>query len=244
MARLRSPNYPAIGLPEAINMVRKLHTLQHKTAEPREVIARHLGYGGLNGQSNKVLSALLKYGLLEKEEHGGLRVSDLAINIIFPDGGGQFKAIEDAAFRSSLFSDIREHWPHNPPTDESLRNYLTRRQFAKSAIEDVIQNYRETIEFVTQESAAYADPSSTSPENPTVSVAQQSPPQAVAPLNFAITSDAIEVSARLTTAAEVDTLIQMLQINKVMITPVHGSLDTEYTDDEEGRQTHKGGIAR
>ena len=31
-------------------------------------------------------------------------------------------------------------------------------------------------------------------------------------------------------------LIQMLQINKVMITPVHGAFDTEYTDDKEERQ--------
>ena len=237
MARLRSPNYPAIGLLEAIDRVRKLHELQHQTPEERGVVAQHLGYGGLNGKSLKLLSALIKYGLLEKVQDGRVRVTDLAINIIFPENDDRSQAIRDAAFSPDLFSDIRDRWPDNPPTDESLRAYLIRRQFAQSAISDVIQNYRETIDLVARESAGYdapvAQPKDTEMPVPHVDPPTQ-PPQGT-PFRAGFDGAALEGSFRLTTPEDIDTLVQFLQLNKVMIAPVRRSMPTEYSDDKEGR---------
>ena len=237
MARLRSPNYPAIGLPEAIDRVRKLHERQHQTPEEREVVAQHLGYGGLNGKSLKLLSALTKYGLLEKVQDGRLRVTDRAIDIIVPEDGDPSQAICDAAFSPDLFSDIRERWPDHPPSDESLRAYLIRRQFAQSAISDVIQNYRETLELVTRKSVGY-DASEPPPKDTKMPPPQVDPPARPSlgrPFRAGFDGAALEGSFRLTTPEDVDMLVKFLQLNKIMITPVHGAFDTEYSDDEEGR---------
>ena len=231
MARVRSPNYPAISLPDAIERIEKLHELQHQSPEERGVIAQHLGYSGLNGKSLKLLSALLKFGLLEKVESGDLRVSDLAINILFPEEGGRLSAITEAAFAPDLFSEIRNKWPdEHVPTDESLRAYLIRRQFSQAAIKEVIQNYRATFELVTRESAEYDSPI-TPPEDQDMHTPQShtSPPPTLptgAPFSVAITSDAIEVSGRLSTPEDIDKLVKILQVNKLMITPIDVPFDT------------------
>ncbi len=60
-----------------------------------------------------------------------------------------------------------------------------------------------------------------------------------APFHVAITADTIEVTGRLTTPEQVDKLVQILQLNKVMITPVHGAMATEYTDDEKSRDAEE-----
>ena len=222
MARVRSPNYPAVGLPDAIERVRKLHDLQRQAPEEREVVAQHLGYGGLNGQSLKMLSALIKFGLLKKTEGGGLRVTDLAINIIFPEGDDQSEAIRQAAFAPALFSDIRERWPDHPPTDESLRAFLIRRQFSQSAIDDVIENYRETIELVTQKAEGYDPPPLPSEDRkmqrPQVEL--PAPPPQGTPFRAGFDGSALEGSFRLTTPEDIDTLVKFLQLNRVMIVPV------------------------
>ena len=85
MARIRSPNYPALSLPDAIERVRDVHKLQQTTPEPRAVVIRHMGYNSVNGRALKALSALLKYGLLEEAGKDGLRVSGRALSILFPD---------------------------------------------------------------------------------------------------------------------------------------------------------------
>ena len=217
MVRVRSPNYPGIGLPEAIERVRKLYELQHQTPEEREVIAHHFGYSGLHGAALKLLSALIKYGLLEKAQRGGLRVSDLAIDVLFPEGKDGSQAIREAAFAPDLFSDIRERWPDNPPTDASLRAYLIRRQFSQSAIDDVIQNYRETIELVAHKSSGY-DPSSAPPEDRKMQDPQVTPPASPPQGSpFRAGFDGIcprGLLSRLTTPREIDTLVKFLRLRQ------------------------------
>ena len=84
MARVRSPNYPALSLGDAVKRTGDVYAKQQMTPEPREVVIKHLGYSSVNGRALKTLSALIKYGLLE-EAGKGLRVSGLAKKILFPD---------------------------------------------------------------------------------------------------------------------------------------------------------------
>ena len=65
MARARSPEYPAIGLNEAIERVGMVWKKDYQNRVPRKVIAEHMGYKGISGASLPVLSALTKYGLLD-----------------------------------------------------------------------------------------------------------------------------------------------------------------------------------
>jgi len=149
MAQARSPKYPAISLPEAIEKIEKIHEAQQHTAEPREVVVQHMGYSGLSGTSATILSTLIKYGLLVEKTKGEWKVGERALSIMFGDTVEEkSKAILNAAIEPPLFADIYKKWGTSIPTDESLQNYLVKRQFSTKAIKNVIKSYKETFNFV------------------------------------------------------------------------------------------------
>src|SRR3954453_5099781 len=61
----RSPNYPAISLPAAIERARPLYEVERHAGAPLSVALRHLGFRSLNGISRTYLSALKKFGLID-----------------------------------------------------------------------------------------------------------------------------------------------------------------------------------
>src|SRR5262245_1767543 len=154
--RIRSPNYPGLSLPEAINRAKGIHDAEQHLAAPREVIAKHLGYSGLNGAALMAISALGKYGLIEEANGDKVRVSPLAVAILYPSSPSErAAAIKQAASNPALFEEIASEWDGQRPSDENLRSYLVRRNFAVDAIDRVIKSYRETMDLVTQESGVY-----------------------------------------------------------------------------------------
>ena len=78
--RIRSPNYPALGLPDALAKAAGIYRVLHNHAGPREVIAKAMGYTGLNGASATAISALHKYGLLERSGEEN-KISERAMRI-------------------------------------------------------------------------------------------------------------------------------------------------------------------
>jgi hypothetical protein len=152
MSRVRSPNYPAISLPEAIEKVRAIRTKEQHLAAPREVIAKHIGFGGINGGSSRVISALMRYGLLEEAGNDRLRVSPLAMQILVPLSSEQrAAAIKEAAEMPPLFQAIVAEYGGTRPSEENLRAYLAHQSFALDAIDRVIQIYKDTVDLVTRE---------------------------------------------------------------------------------------------
>src|SRR5262245_17261888 len=81
MTKARSPQYPAIGLKEAVDKIAAVYHKDYQNKTTREVVAKHMGYDSLHGKALGVLSALGKYGLLEGrgDEY---QVSDLTVSII------------------------------------------------------------------------------------------------------------------------------------------------------------------
>jgi hypothetical protein len=153
--RVRSPNYPSMGLQEAINRAGGLYKVQHLHYAPREVVAKGLGYSSLNGASATAISALLKYGLLERSGED-LRVSDRAMRILHPHSQQEKEdAVREAASSPSLFAELMEKFPGQVPNDDLLRNYLIRRGFAESALGAVINAYRETSDMVSRDGSPY-----------------------------------------------------------------------------------------
>src|SRR5208283_4724151 len=107
-------------------------------AAPREVVAKSMGYAGISGASSTAISALHKFGLLEKvgEE---LKVSDRAMRIIAPHSPEERgSAIQEAAFDPPLFSELLERFPGQLPNEDLLRNFLVRKGFAPAALSQVI----------------------------------------------------------------------------------------------------------
>lgn len=156
--RVRSPNYPAISLLDALDKVSALYKSQHTHAGPREVIVRGMGYSSLNGASMSAISALHKYGLLEGRGDE-IRVSERAMRILHPESQEErVLAIQEAASEPKLFAELDERFPGVVPNEELLRNYLLRRNFASSAVPAVILSYRGTKELVQAEPGGYDSP--------------------------------------------------------------------------------------
>ncbi|MDE2465426.1 MAG: hypothetical protein KGO02_17195 [Alphaproteobacteria bacterium] len=237
MARVRSPNYPAFGLNEALSRIRTIHEAEQHLSAPKEVIAKHLGYNGLNGGSLKAISALLKYGLLDEAQGNKLKVSPLAISILYPGkGDDRASAIREAAFKPGIFQEIFNEWEGERPSDENLRAYLIRRQFATDAVDRVIEAYRETMDLVAQEGSDYSasatptggqrhqERSAMQPAThgkPSVRQPHETvfTPASGEPFRVSFTGAGIEVSGLLSSPERADELVRAINALKVLLRP-------------------------
>jgi hypothetical protein len=176
--RIRSPNYPALSLPEAINKIAGVYRELHNHAAPREVVAKAMGYSGLSGASATAVSALHKYGLLDKAGADEIKVSDRAMRIMHPHSPEEkAAAIREAASEPALFAELAERFPGKIPNEDLLRNYLVRKGFAQAALGAVISAYRETSEMVQAVGGDYDSGHPLSHEEPDMhSLAVQSTP--------------------------------------------------------------------
>lgn len=232
MARVRSPNYPAISLPEAIRLITAIHAEEQHLAAPKEVVAKHIGYASLHGLAGRIISAIENYGLLEELTGDKVKVSALAMSILYPSTPEEKQdAINEAAFKHPLFAAIKEEWQGSRPSDGNLRVYLIRKKFASDALDRVIQVYKETMDLVTPESGGYgaanAGKADQQQEKPAMQTDHQAPsarfappPQPAAPggpMRVSFNGDLLEVSAVLADADAVDRLVKALQANKALL---------------------------
>ncbi|WP_024340906.1 hypothetical protein [Bradyrhizobium japonicum] len=154
MTRVQSPGYPNISLSKAIARVRAIHTADRRNPIDREVAAKHMGYSGQSGASDKMLASLAHYGLLEKAGKGQTRVSQLAVDILHPESSEGYKAaLKEAAYSPSIFEEIRDRFTDGHPSEQALRSWLTRENFINSAIGPVTEAYMENCRFLEQEGA-------------------------------------------------------------------------------------------
>lgn len=156
MAKSRSPVYPAIGLPEAIERIRRVYEKDYTAKLPKLVIAEHMGYSALSGKALAVLSALNKYGLLEGRGDES-RVTPLAVEILAHEPGTKERgdAILAAATAPELFQDMDERSSGGKGSDAGLKAWLQTIGFIPSAAEAAIRSYRETKALVESESGGY-----------------------------------------------------------------------------------------
>ena len=159
MAKVRSPNYPIVGLVKAIELADRIFKSEHTHKAAPEVMAKALGYSGLNGKSMGILSALKKYGLLE-EVGKEVKISEDALIILVEpkESLERKKAIMQAAFMPALFSELRKQYGDALPSDENMRSYLLRNGFSPTSVDSPIRAYRETIGLVNDISSGYNDP--------------------------------------------------------------------------------------
>lgn len=150
--KTRSPNYPAIGLEEAVQRLKRIYDTQRRYPATREVLVKLMGYGSLNGASATIASALSKYGLLEGQGDQ-LRVSELGQDLVLRRKGDQeyTEALRTAAFLPAFFRELRDQYPEGLPSEHSLRATLIKRGFNPKAIDGAIRAYRDTIEFLDAE---------------------------------------------------------------------------------------------
>jgi len=243
MSRIRSPNYPALSLPTAVERARSIHANEGQNAAPREVIVRHMGFGGLNGASASALSAISKYGLIEAVKDGDIRLTDLAMRILYPHSPEEKQeALLEAAFKPALFVELREKWPDRPPSDDSLRSYLVRKGFSQGALDQVIQFYRETLEIASPPKAGQDSPPTLAVKEAPVETAHSQhipahrhspavpPMMPLNPVNqkpFTLAFDGVLLTGTLAlrTTRDIERLIKVLEAQKAAITAMEDDDD-------------------
>lgn len=160
MARLRSPGYPNASLNDVVEFARRIHEKDRQHPVSREVAAQHMGFSGITGSSDRALSALLHFGLAEKVVKGEIRVSDTALRILHSHSLDERReALREAAFNPSLFQELRDRYPGEPPSQSGLASYLTRSNFSPGAILPAAKAYLETCYHLQREGAYESDPS-------------------------------------------------------------------------------------
>jgi hypothetical protein len=150
----RSPNFPYIDLPTAIQRVRVIYAHEHRNATPLAVVANHWDYSPTSSSTDKVIGALNAYGLVETEGSGDnrvVRLTERALDIledereVSPD---RDRVLREAALSPAIHRTIRDRFGRILPSDASLRTVLVRElDFNPKAVSTVIANYRATIEY-------------------------------------------------------------------------------------------------
>lgn len=154
MARQHSPSYPNMALPKAISTVQKIFDADRQAPVDRAVAAKHIGYAGQSGASDKALASLAHYGLLEKAGKGETRVTQLAVDILHPENPAERRAaLRQAGLKPGIFQEIYDRYEGRLPSEEALRSYLLRANFQNIAINPVVNSYAETFRFLEQEKA-------------------------------------------------------------------------------------------
>jgi hypothetical protein len=145
MATHRSPNYPAHGLREAIEMVRQVYAKEKRSPSPPEIVAKALGYSSLSGVARVKIASLKQYGLLEGHEQKGLRVSDTAMRLLYPENSLQESdALKTAALSPSLFNTLLKE--KGDASDEAMINFLVSRlSFTEGGAKQAIAAFRDTM---------------------------------------------------------------------------------------------------
>ena len=154
MTRMRSPNYPAIPLPQAIDLVAKLHAKNRTNSVDRDTAARDLGYSGLTGRTLKLIGALAQYGLIEKSGKGNVKVSKTAVNILHGlDEETKLHSLHEAGNAPALFQRIFGRFDDGIPSENAIKSYLIQEGFTDAAIAPVLKSFMDTNQYLAQSGA-------------------------------------------------------------------------------------------
>ena len=142
---MRSPNYPAVGLGEAVNLAQAVWGREKRSYAAGSVVVQAWGYAGLSGNARTKLAALRKYGLLEENGGGDFRLSERALHILHqqPDSPERLTALREAALSPDLFAELQ--MTYGQSSNEAIRSYLmTKKGFSDTGADACIEAFRDT----------------------------------------------------------------------------------------------------
>jgi hypothetical protein len=153
-ATMRSPNYPALSLPQAIEALGKLWGEAHRASVSHEAAARAMGYVSLSGPARVTIGTLRQYGLVEKPEKGHVQISDLGIAVLHGHGEEQQRAIREAALAPDLFLELSKSHADSSPT--IITSYLiTKKDFGEDGARKAAKAFKETMALAGSDGTGY-----------------------------------------------------------------------------------------
>lgn len=172
VGRLRSPPYPFIALPKAIERAKLLYADAKHHAVSMQALAKTWGYSANSSGLMQTASALIQFGLLQGEGSGEKRrfqITNDAMRII-QDADLASEKRKDAIMRCALTPKIhKELWEKygSSVSDGIIVTYLIldRREdgespFSQMAANSLVSEYKETIAYAELENTS-SQPSQT-----------------------------------------------------------------------------------
>jgi hypothetical protein len=144
---VRSPNYPALSLSDAIQRLQQLYRRVSRGEFTVNDAAGAWKYKSVSGPVKRQVAALRHYGLIDRKRGGNARVSCRGLTIVLrtPESGEYRNAIREAALIPSLFQELYTAQRHTA-ADDVLRQYLVvERNFGREGAEQFIGVFRATM---------------------------------------------------------------------------------------------------
>jgi hypothetical protein len=153
--RVRSPAYPYVSLPKAIDLARKFWDIEHHHAARASRAIEHLGFSAKSGPGAQSLAALIQFGLLEDsgiKDARMVKLTPLALRILGDSDASspaRQAAIRQAAQLPKLYAElVAKYGAQSLPSERTLRDYLLfDRKFNTEVVDDALRAFRETIAF-------------------------------------------------------------------------------------------------
>lgn len=154
-SKVRSPNYPLIGLEKAVEMVTGLHAEYGKHPAPIHLLHKKWGYTEGSGVGNQAVAALSAYGLVDISGTGdGRKVAVSKAGQRIADGApDRADLLRKAALGPKIHQEVLEHYGDKGlPVDELLKQYLVwdrpeGRRFNKDTVGEFIERFRGTLAY-------------------------------------------------------------------------------------------------
>lgn len=159
--RVRSPAYPFVSLPRAVEYARSLWALARHHEVRASAAIVHLGFTPRSGPGAQTLAALGHFGLVESagaNENRTVKLTDRAMRILGdndPQSRTRRAAIREAAFMPKLYADLMNKFGEDSlPSDRTIRDYLLfERRFNEETVDEAIRAFRDTLSFAASTSS-------------------------------------------------------------------------------------------
>lgn len=153
-SKMRSPNYPALGLAQALEGADKLWKAEKRTPVSHETAATALGYQSLSGPARVAIGALRQYGFIHKADKGHVRLSDLAVAALHGNPDDKQAALRRAAINPPLFKELSLN--HRDASDTAIRSYLiTKKDFSEDGARKAAKAFRDTLKLAKPDASGY-----------------------------------------------------------------------------------------
>lgn len=195
--RHRSPNYPTVGLREAVERLKNFYSRDGKAGAPADIAAVHIGFSRPHGQAMSVLAALKRFGLVS-EANGRIVPSQRGIEIanLREDDTRRIAAIQAALVEPSIYRELIEQHRESgwPDADVLERELITYKNFNPNSAGGFVKDLFDSIEFAglsdlstlelsSEENQAMSGATKRDPERQTVEANSAVP--AIRPRNMA-----------------------------------------------------------
>lgn len=148
--RKRSPQAPSISLEDALNRTLKVYDKERRHEVPIDVAAIDMGYkNAKSGSSLQALASIRYFGLMQRPKEGMLNVSVEVEKYKFsPDPELKQQLLNNWLRTPQIFAELLDKFPTSLPSDAVIRYELIQQGFSPSTADDVVSNFKHSVEFV------------------------------------------------------------------------------------------------